>query len=120
MTDRYEQIKARGKSQPETFRQAQTWELVKNTYRADGLCTTCAAQAAWGHQNGFTTIEPPCPACVPVIAGFPFPVGESSPWRRHQEGRKHPAQRSGSRPGHSRVLQLPPRPETTQPVKESA
>ena len=48
---------------PETLRQAETWENVKNKYVAAGLDNGCAGQAAYGHQMGFARIHPPCPAC---------------------------------------------------------
>jgi hypothetical protein len=64
---------------PESLRQAQTWERVKNTYRVRGLCWTCSAQAAYGHQLGFARIEQPCPLCVGVVADLP--KGEVNGWR---------------------------------------
>lgn len=45
---------------PETLRQAETWENVKNKYVAAGLCNGCAGQAAYGHQMGFHRIQQPC------------------------------------------------------------
>lgn len=51
------------RSKPETLSQAHTWELVKNRYVEEGLCEKDAAQAAWGHQNGFRQINSPCGAC---------------------------------------------------------
>lgn len=50
------------RDKPETFRQAGTWENVKNKYVDAGLCNGCAGQAAYGHQLGFTRIHPPCEA----------------------------------------------------------
>ena len=50
-------------TRPESPTQAQTWDKVASRYRAAGWCDQCAAQAAWGHQCGFTQIHPPCPTC---------------------------------------------------------
>lgn len=90
---RHQAIKASASDanrRPETVAQARTWEVVKNAYRRDGLCDTCAAQAAWGHQNGFALIRPPCPACAPIVASFPTPAGADSPWRRWPRGTSRP------------------------------
>jgi hypothetical protein len=54
------------RSKPETIRQAQTWETVKGHYLEEGLCEKDAAQAAWGHQNGFTQIKDPCEDCQKI------------------------------------------------------
>ena len=48
---------------PETQRQAQTWDQVASRYRAAGFCDRCAAQAAWGHQAGFSRVHPICTGC---------------------------------------------------------
>lgn len=64
---------------PETIAQARTWMTVKNIYLELGLCEGCAAQAAWGHQCGFTAIRPPCGACLKVIAAFP--IEKPNGWR---------------------------------------
>jgi hypothetical protein len=67
---------------PETVRQAQTWETVKNRYVAAGLCHKCASQAAWGHQIGFSRVEhAPCAACRPIVDGLPAASSNAS-WRR--------------------------------------
>ena len=55
---------------PETLSQARTWQRQRDRYGAEGLCGMCAAQAAYGHQLGFTHIEPPCSACSPMVARF--------------------------------------------------
>jgi hypothetical protein len=55
----------------ETLRQAQRWEQVKAHYQGKGLCGPCAAQAAYGHQIGFTRVNPPCDACFPIVIRFP-------------------------------------------------
>jgi hypothetical protein len=64
---------------PETITQAKAWMTVKNIYLELGLCEGCAAQAAWGHQCGFTVIHPPCNDCMQVIAAFP--VEKPNGWR---------------------------------------
>lgn len=83
---RYERIRARGKDRPESPGQARCWETVRGKYVAAGLCSGCAAQAAWGHQNGFANIAPPCSGCAPVVTGFDRPAGLDSPWRRAGRG----------------------------------
>jgi hypothetical protein len=77
-----------GKTDPETSREAQTWQTTLNLYLADGLCHRCAAQAAWGHQNGFSLVRPPCQVCRPIVDTFPVPAGKDSPWRRFPRGRE--------------------------------
>ncbi len=57
--------------QPETPGQAFTWETVKNKALDFGLCHRCASQLAWGHQNGFSSLRPPCRECTPLIASLP-------------------------------------------------
>lgn len=57
---------------PETVHEAQQWTLVKNKAHEHGLCHDCAAQFAWGIQNGFATIHPPCAACAPIVADWPM------------------------------------------------
>jgi hypothetical protein len=69
---------------PETLRQAQRWQAIKDRYVIEGLCGRCAAQAAWAHQNRGDTwpsIHPPCAACQPVVTGFAAPT-PSLQWRR--------------------------------------
>ena len=65
--------RAKPKSErPETLAQAKTWETVKGRYLAAGLCHRCAAQAAWGHQIGFSRLEhAPCQTCAAVVAAMP-------------------------------------------------
>jgi hypothetical protein len=55
------------KSKPETMSQAITWGVVKTRYLNEGLCEKDAAQAAWGHQNGFTQINDPCSDCLGTV-----------------------------------------------------
>ena len=76
--------------EPESFRQAHTWEVTANHYEADGLCRGCAGQAAYGHQLGFSRIQPPCGPCQSVVDGFPQSAGVASPWRRHIKGARRP------------------------------
>jgi hypothetical protein len=69
---------------PETLRQAQRWQAVKDRYVAEGLCEVCAAQAAWAHQDHgdtWETIHPPCVACEPIVAEFPAAT-PSAVWRK--------------------------------------
>ncbi len=65
---------------PETLRQAQRWDTVKGAYLQVGLCERCAGQAAWGHQIGFSMINPPCEKCVHAVAAFP--IAAVAPWRK--------------------------------------
>lgn len=65
---------------PETPGQVRVWEEVKSQYLSLGLCHYCAAQAAYGHQQGFAVIEPPCADCLPVIRTFAF--GAPKGWRK--------------------------------------
>ena len=55
----------------ETPRQARTFSTVKGHYLTLGLCSPCAAQAAFGHQLGFSRSKPPCNSCRAIIASFP-------------------------------------------------
>jgi hypothetical protein len=64
---------------PETLRQARSFDANKNHYLALGLCGPCAAQAAWGHQIGFSNSHRPCSACQTAIATFP--TAQPGPWR---------------------------------------
>jgi hypothetical protein len=65
-----EKVKAKA-DRPETLTQAIEWQTVKNHYVKLGLCHVCAAQAAYGHQIGFTRINQPCAVCATVVAGLP-------------------------------------------------
>jgi hypothetical protein len=60
---------------PETPRQVREWELAKTRYLRRGLCRKCAAQAAWGHQNGaggWEMLHPPCTECQPLVELLPM------------------------------------------------
>jgi hypothetical protein len=70
---------------PETMSQARTWQIHNNRYVDLGLCYPCAAQAAYGHQLGFSRIHPPCEVCAPIVAGFEFPA--VAPWRKTLQAR---------------------------------
>lgn len=73
-----ERVKAKA-DRPETITQAIRWQTVKNHYVTLGLCHVCAAQAANGHQIGFTRINQQCTDCAGVVAGFPD--GAANGWR---------------------------------------
>lgn len=49
--------------QPETLRQARRWDEAKAGYLKRGLCSPCAAQAAWGQQLGSSRVTPLCQTC---------------------------------------------------------
>lgn len=56
----------------ETLRQTQTFDTNKRHYKGLGLCHPCAAQAAWGHQLGFSRVtKQPCHECQPIVDRFP-------------------------------------------------
>jgi len=78
----------------ETPSMAASWTRRRNRYRVLGLCETCAAQAAYGHQSGFgphehiraghlvlESVQSPCGKCAPVVASFPVPAAGG--WRKH-------------------------------------
>lgn len=48
---------------PETLSQVKSWDRNKLHYSLAGFCDTCAAQAAWGHQIGFSRVRRPCRVC---------------------------------------------------------
>jgi hypothetical protein len=87
---RYAAIKRVGKTAPETVGQALHWQTAFSHYLADGLCHRCASQAAWGHQNGFSLIRPPCDACQPIVDTFPVAAGANSPWRKFPTAHHRP------------------------------
>jgi hypothetical protein len=49
------------------------------------LCGRCAAQAAWGHQLGFSRIDPPCGVWEPLVDTFP--VDKPGGWRSYSPRR---------------------------------
>lgn len=69
---------AKGK-RVETLRQARTFDSNKRHYVSLGLCSPCAAQAAWGHQLGFSECKPPCQECQPHVDTLPVP--KPNQWR---------------------------------------
>lgn len=67
-------------ARPETVRQAERWDVVRNLAGSLGLCDRCAPQYADGIAVGFTSVRPPCPACanlLDALGGQPKPSG----WR---------------------------------------
>lgn len=71
--------RSRSRDANETPRQARTFSTMKGHYLTLGLCSPCAAQAAFGHQLGFSRSNPPCDSCSSTIGTFP--VREPGPWR---------------------------------------
>lgn len=67
---------------PETIGQARVWTRKAHRYEIAGLCTRCAAQAAWGHAQGFGEIKDPCSACQPIVDTFPGAGPKGSKWRK--------------------------------------
>jgi hypothetical protein len=65
--------------QPETLSQAREWDHMRRRYGRLGLCNRCAAQAAYGHADGFSAVHPPCTGCVPAIATLP--TSQPNGWR---------------------------------------
>ena len=68
-------------ARPETWSESQSFTARNNRYRALGLCPRCTAQAAYGHQHGFTAVHPPCPECAPLVATFPHRTSVEA-WRK--------------------------------------
>lgn len=75
---------------PETPTQAAAWAKVQGRALDYGLCHRCAAQVAWGSQNGFRTVKPPCSRCAELVAPLPVLKGQgwcvpegrlSGPWK---------------------------------------
>lgn len=66
--------------EPETLRQARRFDERAAQYRRALGCDRCAAQAAYGHQEGFAVVHPPCEACWPIVADFPVPAVNG--WRK--------------------------------------
>ena len=64
---------------PESASQAASWQRVVTLAVEAGLCRSCAAQLAYGAQNGFATVHPPCGSCAPLVATWP--VARLSGWR---------------------------------------
>lgn len=64
---------------PETPSQAREWDKTRNHYSRLGLCNRCAAQAAYGHADGFSTVHSPCIECIPAIGMLP--TSQPNGWR---------------------------------------
>jgi hypothetical protein len=67
---------------PETQKQAEKWQRVCRLAENAGLCPRCAAQLAWGAQEGsggFSSIHPPCAPCTIVM--LDWPVVRPNGWR---------------------------------------
>jgi hypothetical protein len=69
-------------NEPETLGQARTWDRKYVRYQLAGLCDVCAAQAAYGHAEGFQKIHDPCAVCQPLVNLFPTAGPKGSKWRK--------------------------------------
>jgi hypothetical protein len=69
----------------ETIWQAWRFDAMKRHYQRLGLCRVCAAQAAWGHQLGFSRVKQPCHGCQPLVDTFP--TARPGRWRSHSPRR---------------------------------
>lgn len=70
------------KPAPESIGQAEAWQAVCRLAELAGLCSRCAAQLAWGAQEGsggFSSIHPPCAPCTIVM--LEWPVVRANSWR---------------------------------------
>lgn len=67
---------------PETIGQARVWTRKCRRYEIAGLCSKCAAQAAYGHAQGFNEIKDPCATCQPLVDAFPGAGPKGSKWRK--------------------------------------
>lgn len=65
--------------QTESAGEARWHQTTTNAYLAAGLCHSCAAQAAYGHQLGWSKVNQPCTVCRPIVAAFPQP--QVNDWR---------------------------------------
>lgn len=64
---------------PESFSQAESFDRVLAHALTAGICASCAAQVAWGAQNGFGSVRPPCDKCSALVRTFPNARGNG--WR---------------------------------------
>lgn len=87
--ERHIAIKKAKKKKPETQAEVRTFETTKNKYLEDGLCDNCAAQAAWGHQNGFKLSWSPCAICKSIVDNFPRSTSHPD-WRCWPRGTRRP------------------------------
>lgn len=81
---------------PESPSQAKRWQAVCTLAEKAGLCSRCASQFAWGVQGGvggFSSVHPPCAACVVVMLGWP--VVRPNSWRSPSGVLSEPASWSG-------------------------
>lgn len=72
--------------EPETLGQARVWERKNRRYLLAGLCDVDAANAAWGHAEGWGSLDKagrnPCAECQPFVNMFPSPGPRGSKWRK--------------------------------------
>jgi hypothetical protein len=82
-------------ARPETVRQAERWDVVRNLAGQLGLCDRCAPQYADGIAVGFAIVHPPCTACVNLLETF---GGQAKPsgWRVLPSTPRHLDTRSSS------------------------
>ncbi|MEX5268891.1 hypothetical protein [Kocuria sabuli] len=73
---------------PESIRAARVWDTTRDHYADAGLCDRCAAQAAYGHAEGFGKIHPPCCDCAQIVSALP--VQRSNGWRSWRRGQDGP------------------------------
>lgn len=71
--------------QPETYAECRAFERVAKSYARLGLCDTCAAQASYGHQHGFSAVNPPCPLCASTVTTFDYSAPNG--WRKASKAR---------------------------------
>lgn len=75
-------LEVRRAERPETLGQARVWQRKCGRYQIAGLCHRCAAQAAYGHAEGFQNIKDPCEECQSTVDTFPTPGPRGSKWRK--------------------------------------
>jgi hypothetical protein len=68
-------------TRPETQYAARRFDQRVRQYARAGLCWRCAAQAAFGHVDGWLNVHPPCVSCRAAVESFPTETGSSS-WRK--------------------------------------
>ena len=90
-------IRSNVQKPPETLDGARTFDQRRDFYSELGLCNRCAAQAAFGHANGFASVCPACFDCATIVATFPDPAAGG--WRKHS---------AWTRPRQGRVARKPP------------
>jgi hypothetical protein len=67
------------RTRPETMNEARSFETVKTHAVEYGLCIHCSSRLAWGHQNGFRELEPPCKEDFEKIQQLP--VEKQNGWK---------------------------------------